>query len=89
MDDKRELTEVEKVINLISGTVFKRRDGGVFLKLMNPEIPKLAKLSDYPVLAADTGNGHLEKIEPYELVEFIGNCYDLILGGQQWMIKKN
>lgn len=63
------------VINLQSGSVFKAKSG-IFMKLMNPEIPRLAKVSDYPIWAADVGNGHINKFDPSEQVEFVGPCYD-------------
>jgi len=68
---------MEPVINLLSGSVFEI-EGGIFVKLMNPEIPRLAKVSDYPVWAADIGNGHIEKFDPFEQVAFVGACYDLV-----------
>ena len=68
---------MKPVINLPSGAVFKN-ETGIFVKLMNPEIPRLAKISNYPVWAADVGNGRIYKFEPFEQVVFIGHCFDLM-----------
>ena len=72
---------MEPVINLLSGSVFET-ENGTFIKLMNPEIPRLAKVSDYPVWAADIGNGHIEKFDPHEHVTLKGRCYDLVTDNQ-------
>lgn len=69
--------EMVQLINLLSGDVFKHKDS-IYMKLMNPEIPKLARVSEYPVWAADIGNGHITKFVPYENVFHINNCYNLI-----------
>ena len=73
---------MEPVVNLQSGSVFET-ETGIFVKLMNPEIPRLAKISDYPVWVADVGNGHIEKIDPHENVTLIGRCYDLVTDNQE------
>jgi len=73
---------MEPVVNLLSGSVFETKSG-IFVKLMNPEIPRLAKVSDYPVWAADIGNGHIEKFDPHENVSFIVRCYDLLTDNQE------
>jgi len=73
---------MEPIINLQSGSVFKT-EAGVFVKLMNPEILRLAKVSNYQVWAADAGNGHIAKFDPQENVTLIGHCYDLINDSQE------
>lgn len=69
-----------QVVSLNHGTVFKRASGDIMMKLMNPDMPRLAKVSAYPVWAADIGNGHIEYLEPSELVEVVRkSAYDLIM----------
>jgi len=63
------------LVNIQAGSLFKTEDGSVFLKLRNPEIPNLAKISDYDVWAADTGNGVIKKFKPWEVAILIGNCF--------------
>lgn len=75
MECKRD--NMKPVIDLSCGSLFKK-DDGIFIKLRNPKIPMFAKISDYPVWAVDIGNGHIEKIYPYERVEYITKLVDLI-----------
>jgi len=65
------------VITIQTGAIFEN-DGGIWIKLVNPEIPRLAKVSAYPVWAADIGNGCIDKLNPYENVSYIGMLSDLI-----------
>ena len=67
---------MEVIINLLPGSVFKH-NASVFVKLMNPEIPPLAKVSDYPVWAADIGNGHVKTFDPLERVDVIGRLMEM------------
>ena len=39
---------MQPIVNLQSGSIFETEDG-IFIKLMNPEIPPLARVSAYPV----------------------------------------
>lgn len=73
------------VIQIGSGSVFKTASGDIMMKLMNPEVPKLANISEYPVWAADVGNGKIKQLDPREMVELVGVAYDLIdnkVGGE-------
>ena len=74
---------MEPIVNLLSGTIFKARNTGLYLKLMNPEMPRLARVSAYPVWAADIGNGQIKKFPPSEPVVIFGRCLDLIDGGKE------
>lgn len=66
------------VIQLNHGSVFKTSDGDILIKLMNPEVPRLANIADYPVWGADIGNGHIKKVPQFERVKLIGRLYDLM-----------